>query len=438
MDILPNFAKEDERSAPLAWRMRPRDLGEFVGQRHILGPDKMLRRAIEADRISSVILFGPPGTGKTALAHVIAGRTKALFVPMNAVTSGVADIRRVTAAALKERGLSGRKTILFIDEIHRFNRAQQDALLPDVERGNIILIGASTQNPFFSIIPALSSRSGIFELRPLAEEDMRRLIDRALKDSERGLGGFNVRLDDEAREFIIARAEGDARRALNALEVGVLTTPPGADGVIRFDLAVSEESIQKKAVVYGEDEHYDTISAFIKSMRGSDPDAAVYWLAKILYAGEDPLFIARRIIIAASEDVGNADPAALPLSVAAMSAVEHIGMPEGRIPLAQAAIYVASAPKSNASYMAVEAAIKDVEEGVVNPVPEHLKDASYRGAGRLGRGAGYKYPHSFPGHWVEQEYLPAAKEYYAPTDLGYEAEIKKLLQSRKTRKPPRT
>jgi len=434
MDLFSELAKDDEGGSPLAWRMRPGDLDEFVGQEHIIGPGKMLRRAIEADRISSVILFGPPGSGKTALAHVIAGRTKALFEPINAVTSGVADIRRVTALADKERKHSGRKTILFVDEIHRFNRAQQDALLPDVERGNVILIGASTANPFFSIIPALSSRSQIFELRPLSAGDLGRLIDRALEDKGRGLGNTSVELSGEARDFIVSRSEGDARRALNALEVGVLTTRPGNDGVVRFDLAVAEESIQKKAVVYDEDEHYDTVSAFIKSMRGSDPDAAVYWLAKMIYAGEDPLFIARRIIIAASEDVGNADPGALSVAVAAMQALEHLGMPEGRIPLAQAVVYVASAPKSNASYMAVEAAIKDVEEGVVLPVPVHLKDASYKSAGRLGRGKGYKYPHSYPGHWVEQEYLPEKKEYFKPADEGYESVIKKMLDKRRDSK----
>jgi len=408
--------------------MRPRDLDEFVGQGHILGPGRTLRRAIEADRISSVIFYGPPGAGKTALAHVIAGRTKALFAAINAVTSGVADIRKVASGAREQRTATGRKTILFIDEIHRFNRAQQDALLPDVEKGDIIMVGASTANPFFSIIPALSSRSSIFEFLPLSPEDLSMLIDRAIADPERGLGGYKVDLSPAAREFVVSRAEGDARRALNAIEIGVLTTRPDEEGVVRFGIDVAEESIQKKAVVYEEDEHYDTISAFIKSMRGSDPDAAVYWMAKMIYAGEDPLFIARRIIIAASEDVGNADPGALTVAVAAMHALEHIGMPEGRIPLAQAAIYVASAPKSNASYKAVGAALRDVEGGVVLPVPDHLKDASYKGAKRLGRGKGYLYPHDYPGHWVRQEYLPEKREYYTPTEEGYEGEIKKRLE----------
>ena len=326
---------------------------------------------------------------------------------------------------------SGRRTILFIDEIHRFNRAQQDALLPDVERGTVILVGASTANPFFSIIPALSSRSGIFELKPLSEADIKALVGRALEDRERGLGGYRVRLSDEAMEVIASRAEGDARRALNALEIGVLTTAPGDDGVIDYTAGVAWDSIQKKALVYDEDDHYDTISAFIKSMRGSDPDAAVYWLAKMLYAGEDPLFIARRIVIAASEDVGNADPGALPVAVAAMQALEHIGMPEGRIPLAQAAVYVAAAPKSNASYRAIGGAMKDVEGGAVMAVPDHLRDASYKSAGRLGRGKGYKYPHDYPGHWVEQEYMPEKRTYYEPGEEGYEREIRGMLDRRR-------
>lgn len=433
MPDLFGLARKDAEDAPLAWRMRPRELDEFVGQEHILGPGKLLRRAIEADRISSLILYGPPGCGKTALAHVIAGRTNAIFEPINAVTSGVADIRRVTAAADKEVRTSGRKTILFIDEIHRFNKAQQDALLPDVEKGAIILIGASTANPFFSVIPALSSRSRIFELRPLDSETLRTLIARALKDAERGMGAYKVALDDEAVEFIVSSSAGDARRALNALEIGILTTPPSDDGTIRFTLGVAEESIQKKAVVYEEDEHYDTISAFIKSMRGSDPDAAVYWMAKMIYAGEDPLFVARRIIIAASEDVGNADPAALGVAVSALEALEHIGMPEGRIPLAQAAIYVACAPKSNASYIAVNEALRAIEDGAVMPVPEHLRDASYKGAGRLGHGKGYKYPHDYPGHWVEQEYLPVKKAFYRPADVGYEKEISSRLAGLKAK-----
>ncbi len=407
--------------------MRPRTLSEFAGQEHILGPGKLLRRAIEADRFTSLILYGPPGSGKTALAHLIAEQSQAHFIPLNAVTAGVADVRRVTQEAGEERARSGRRTIVFIDEIHRFTRVQQDALLPDVERGTITLIGASTQNPFFSIIPALSSRSQIFEFKPLENGDLSRIIERALSDRERGLGSRNVELTGEARDFIIARAGGDARRALNALELSVLSTAPGPDGRTFVDLAVAEESIQKKALVYDEDEHYDTISAFIKSMRGSDPDAALYWLAKMVASGEDPLFLARRIVIAASEDVGNADPRALVVATAAYQAVERIGMPEGAIPLAQAAIYVASAPKSNASYLGIKAAMKDIEQGQVMPVPDHLKDASYRGAARLGRGKGYKYPHDYPGHYVDQDYLPQKRVYYRPTEQGEERRIREHL-----------
>lgn len=407
--------------------MRPRDLSEFAGQEHILGPGKLLRRSIETDRFMSLVLYGPPGAGKTALAHLIAERSKAHFVSLNAVTAGVADIRRVAQEAAGERERSGKRTLLFIDEIHRFTRVQQDALLPDVERGNITLIGASTQNPFFAIIPALSSRSQIFEFKPLKDEDIRSILLRALADRERGFGALAVTLTDEAREFIIARSGGDARRALNALELGALSTQPGPDGVVLYDLHTAEESIQKKALVYDEDEHYDTISAFIKSMRGSDPDAALYWMAKMITAGEDPLFIARRIVIAASEDVGNADPRAIFVATAAYQAVERIGMPEGMIPLAQAATYVASAPKSNASYLGIKAAMKDIEEGAVMPVPDHLKDASYKGAARLGRGKGYKYPHDFSGHYVHQEYLPQKRVYYRPTEQGEEKRIKERL-----------
>jgi putative ATPase len=402
-------------------------LSEFSGQEHILGPGKLLRRAIETDRFMSLILYGPPGAGKTALAHLIAEQSRAHFISLNAVTAGVADVRRVTQEAAEEHGRSGRRTIVFIDEIHRFTRVQQDALLPDVERGTITLIGASTQNPFFAIIPALSSRSQIFEFKPLGDEDLRRIIERALSDAERGLGGRNVEVTGEARDFIIARAGGDARRALNALELSVLSTAPGPDGRTFVDLAVAEESIQKKALAYDEDEHYDTISAFIKSMRGSDPDAALYWMAKMFAAGEDALFIARRIVIAASEDVGNADPRALMIATAAYQAVERIGMPEGRIPLAQAAAYVASAPKSNAAYLGINAAMKDIEEHALLPVPDHLKDASYKGAARLGRGKGYRYPHDYPGHYVQQEYLPQKRVYYRPTEQGEEKRIKERL-----------
>jgi putative ATPase len=407
--------------------MRPRTLSEFIGQEHILGPGKLLRRAIESDRFISLILYGPPGTGKTALAHLLAEQSKGIFVSLNAVTAGVADVRRVTQEAGDERTRSGRRTVVFIDEIHRFTRVQQDALLPDVEKGTITLIGASTQNPFFSIIPALSSRSQIFEFKPLGPMELRTIVERALIDSERGFGGRNVELTPEARDFIIARSSGDARRALNALELGVLSTAPGSDGRVVVDLSVAEASIQRKALTYDEDEHYDTISAFIKSMRGSDPDASLYWMAKMISAGEDPLFIARRIVIAASEDVGNADPRALMIATAVYQAVERIGMPEGAIPLAQAVTYVASAPKSNASYLGMNAAMHDIEEGETVPVPDHLKDASYKGAKRLGRGKEYQYPHDFPGHYVEQVYLPLKRVYYRPTEQGEERRIKERL-----------
>jgi putative ATPase len=413
--------------SPLAWKMRPRDLTEFAGQEHILGPGKLLRRAIETDRFMSLILYGPPGTGKTALAHLIAERGRSHFVSLNAVTAGVADIRKVTQEAALERSQSSKRTILFIDEIHRFTRVQQDALLPDVERGNITLIGASTQNPFFAIIPALSSRSQIFEFKPLRNEDIKSIILRALRDRERGLGNLAITLAPEAVDLIVMRSNGDARRALNALELGVFSSMPAADGTILYDLHTAEESIQMKALVYDEDEHYDTISAFIKSMRGSDPDAALYWMAKMIYAGEDPLFIARRIVIAASEDVGNADPRAIMVATAAYQAVERIGMPEGRLPLAQAAAYVASAPKSNAAYLAIQEAMKDIEEGKLLPVPDHLRDSHYRGAVRLGRGKGYKYPHDYPGHFIAQEYLPQKREYYRPTEQGEEKRIKERL-----------
>jgi len=412
---------------PLAWRMRPRDLSEFVGQEHLLGPGKLLRRAIETDRFLSLILYGPPGSGKTALVHLIAERSRAHFVSLNAVTAGVADIRKVTQEAAEERGTTGKRTILFIDEIHRFTRVQQDALLPDVERGNITLIGASTSNPFFAIIPALSSRSQIFQFTPLNDENIKTVILRAVSDKERGLGNLRIQLMPDALDFIVARSNGDARRALNALELGALSTAANADGVIRYDLLTAEESIQKKALGYDDDEHYDTISAFIKSMRGSDPDAAFYWLAKMIYAGEDPLFIARRIVIAASEDVGNADPRAIMVATAAYEAVERIGMPEGSLILAQATAYVASAPKSNAAYLGIKEAMKDIEGGTLMPVPDHLKDAHYKGSERLGRGKGYKYPHDYPGHYVAQNYLPQKREYYRPTDQGEEKRIKERL-----------
>ncbi|MDH4162702.1 MAG: replication-associated recombination protein A [Nitrospirota bacterium] len=407
--------------------MRPRTLDEFVGQEHIVGPGKLLRRAIEADRFMSLILYGPPGAGKTALAHLIAEKSEAHFVSLNAVTAGIADIRKVVQEAADKQAEGGRRTILFVDEIHRFTRVQQDALLPDVEQGTVTLIGASTQNPFFAIIPALSSRSQIFEFKPLQVDHLQAILTRALNDVERGLGAVAVTVTEEARDLIIARSNGDARKALNALELGVLSTPPALDGRITYDLAVAEESIQQRALAYDEDEHYDTISAFIKSMRGSDPDATLYWMAKMLRAGEDPLFIARRIVIAASEDVGNADPRALFVAISAYQAVERIGMPEGGIPLGQAAIYVASAPKSNASYQGIKAALQDVDSGEILRVPDHLRDAHYQGAARLGRGKGYRYPHDYPGHYVQQDYLPRKRTYYQPTEQGEEKRIKDRL-----------
>ena len=417
---------------PLAVRMRPKTLEEFVGQEHLVGPGKLLRRAIEADRITSLLLYGPPGTGKTALAHIIAQRTKSHFEPLNATSAGVEELRKVIVRAKERTRVDGKRTILFIDEIHRFNKAQQDVLMPDVEQGNPILIGATTFNPFFAIVPALISRSLVCELKPLADVDVRTLLNRALTDPERGLGQLTLRTTKEALEHLSTVCDGDARRALNALEVAALTTPQDTNGTITLTLEAVEESIQKKAVVYdqADDAHYDTISAFIKSMRGSDPHASLYWLAKMLYAGEDPRFIARRILICASEDVGNADPQALVVATAAMQASEFVGLPECRIPLAQATVYVACAPKSNAAYLGIEKALKDVEQGRTLEVPQHLKDAHYKGAKTLGRGKGYQYAHDYPDHHVEQAYLPEGKSriYYEPTDLGFEKTIKAWLQ----------
>ena len=417
-------------SAPLAARMRPESLDEVVGQEHILGPGKLLRRAIEADRISSILLYGPPGVGKTSLAQVIALSTKSKFERLNGVESTVSDIRKVVANASLRLRTSGQRTILFIDEIHRFNKAQQDVLLPDVENGTIRLIGATTHNPFFYINSPLVSRSQIFQLEPISPEALCTLMRRALRDEERGLGKLPVDADEEALRHLAVTADGDARKCLNALELAVLTTPPDPEtGRIHITLAVAEESIQKKAVVYDGDgdQHYDTISAFIKSMRGGDPDATVYWLAKMLYAGEDIRFIARRIVICASEDVGMADPTALTVAVAAQQAVEFIGMPEARIPLAQAAIHVATAPKSNRAYMAINAAMADVEKGVTLAVPRHLRSTAYKGAARLGHGEGYKYAHDYEEGYVPQAYLPEGRIYYQPTDHGAERRVKERL-----------
>ena len=422
--------------------MRPRTLAEFVGQEHIVGPGKLLRRAIEADRITSLVLYGPPGTGKTALAHIIAQATRAHVEQVNATASGVAELREAIARAKARVQADGRRTILFVDELHRFNKAQQDVLMPDVEQGNPILIGATTFNPFFAIVPALLSRSLVCELKPLPAAQIRLLLERALGDAERGLGALAIRAEDAALDHLATVCDGDARRALNALEVAALTTPKGPDGAVALTLAVAEESIQKKAVVYDRDgdAHYDTISAFIKSMRGSDPHATLYWLAKMLYAGEDPRFIARRLVICAAEDVGNADPQALVVATAAMHASEFVGLPECRIPLAQASVYVACAPKSNAAYLGLERAMKDVEAGRTLEVPAHLQDASYQGAKQLGRGTGYQYAHDHPGHHVEQDYLPegSRREYYHPTDLGFEKTIKAWLKQLESKKAPKT
>ena len=418
------------QAAPLSVRMRPRALEEIVGQDHILGKGKLLPRAIAADRLTSLILYGPPGSGKTTIARCVSHITKAHFVSVNAVLSNVEELRSVIAASRNRRQTTGNKTLLFIDEIHRFNKAQQDVLLPDLEEGHLILIGATIFNPFFSLISPLLSRSMIFELQPLSQQEISAILKNALKDKERGLGNLKVQVDQEVFSFLAEVSDGDARRALNALEVGCLTTPPDKKGEIQFTLKIAEESIQKKHVDYDKDgdAHYDTASAFIKSMRGSDPDATLYWLAKMLYAGEDPRFIARRICICAAEDVGNADPQALVLANAALQVSEFVGLPEARIPLAQAAVYIACAPKSNAAYMGIERALKDVKDKRVKSVPKHLKDDSYSGAKKLGRGQEYKYAHDFKEHFVEQEYMPGTDIYYEPTELGYEKKIKERLE----------
>lgn len=421
-----------EKESPLASRMRPVTLDEVVGQKHIIGKDKLLYRAIKADKLSSLIFYGPPGTGKTTLAKVIAHTTSAEFKQINATVAGKKDMEEVVKEAKDLQGMYGKKTILFIDEIHRFNKGQQDYLLPFVEDGTLILIGATTENPYFEVNGALISRSSIFELRPLEKADIKELLLRAVNDTEKGLGSFHAVIEDDALEFLADVSGGDARNALNAIELGVLTTDRSEDGQIHITLDVASECIQKRVVNYDKkgDNHYDIISAFIKSMRGSDPDAAVFYLAKMLYAGEDVKFIARRIMICASEDVGNADPMALTVAVAAAQAVERIGMPESQIILSQAVTYVASAPKSNSAVNAIFAA-NDAVWNNKTTVPTHLQDAHYKGAQKLGHGIGYKYAHDYPNHYVDQQYLPDEikdARFYEPGDLGYEKQIKERLQ----------
>jgi putative ATPase len=423
-------ALEISKNQPLAALMRPRNLDEFAGQTHILAPGQLLRRAIEADRIQSLIFYGPPGTGKTSLAQIIARQTKSKFERLSGVESNVADMRRVLSAAANRLENTGQPTILFIDEIHRFNKAQQDVLLPDVESGVVRLIGATTHNPFFFVNSPLVSRSQIFELRPLTQDELFSLLQRAVADNERGLGYLKIQAEENALRHLAKISDGDARKALNALEIAALTTSPQKGGVVKITLEAAEQSIQKKAVVYDGDgdAHYDTISAFIKSMRGSDPDAALYWLAKMIHAGEDPRFIARRIVICAAEDVGLADPMALVLANAALSASEFVGWPEARIPLAEATVYIATANKSNSAYLAIDAALEDVKSGRTLPVPEHLRDTHYKGAERLGHGKGYEYAHDHPEHFVAQDYLGVDKIYYEPTDQGVEKKIKERVE----------
>lgn len=434
MDLF-DYMRENtmEKESPLASRLRPRTLDEVVGQQHIVGKDKLLYRAIQADKLGSIIFYGPPGTGKTTLAKVIAGTTSADFKQINATVAGKKDMEEVVKAAKDNAGMYGRKTILFVDEIHRFNKGQQDYLLPFVEDGTLILIGATTENPYFEVNGALLSRSRVFELKPLEKDDIKSLIHRAVYDRERGMGSYDAQIDEDAADFLADTSNGDARAALNAVELGVLTTSRGSDGNIHIDLAVAQECIQKRVVRYDKDgdNHYDTISAFIKSMRGSDPDAAVYYLARMLYAGEDIKFIARRIMISASEDVGNADPQALVVAVNAAQAAERIGLPEAQIILSQAVTYVATAPKSNAACNAVFKAMDAVRNQRTMPVPVHLQDRHYKGAEKLGHGAGYKFAHDYPNHYVEQQYLPDGMEgtvFYDITENGYEKHIKEYMK----------
>lgn len=422
-----------EKESPLASRLRPKTLDQVVGQEHIIGKDKLLYRAIKADKIRSVIFYGPPGTGKTTLAKVIAGTTSAEFTQLNATVAGKKDMEAVVEKAKENMAMNGRKTILFVDEIHRFNKGQQDYLLPFVEDGTVILIGATTENPYFEVNTALISRSIIFELHPLNTENIKELIYRAVNDKENGMGIYHAAIDEQAVEFLAEIANGDARTALNAVELGVLTTDPSEDGVIHITLDVAEQCIQKRALRYDKtgDNHYDTISAFIKSMRGSDPDAAVYYLAKMIYAGENVDFIARRIMICAAEDVGMANPQALVVAASAATAVHQIGMPEARIILSEAAIYVATSPKSNSAINAIDAAMNTVQNTATAQVPTHLMDSHYKGSSKLGHGIGYQYAHNYPNHYVEQQYLPDGledKKFYEPGDLGYETEVKEYFK----------
>ncbi len=434
MDLFEyNLQRRGTQDAPLAARMRPTTLEEFVGQEQIVGKDKLLYRAIKGDRLGSLIFYGPPGTGKTTLAKIIANTTKSEFVQINATTAGIKDIKDTVTAAKERLGMFGKKTILFIDEIHRFNKTQQDTLLPHVEDGTLVLIGATTENPYFEVNRALVSRSVIFSLEPLRQKDIASLLRRALADEEKGLGSYHAKMDDDALDFLSNTANGDARAALNALELAVLTTDPDDHGIIHITLSVAEDCIQKRALQYdkGGDNHYDTISAFIKSMRGSDPDAALYYLAKMIYAGEDPKFIARRVVICAAEDVGNADPHALQVAVSAMEAVNFIGMPEGRIPLAQAVTYVSCAPKSNAAYLGIDKALADVRRIQIKGVPPHLRDGHYSGSHDLGNAIGYKYAHDYPNHYVEQQYLPdelVGTVYYDMSNNGVERRMKEHMK----------
>ena len=422
-----------EREAPLAARMRPRSFDEFVGQGHVVGPGRVLRRAIEADQIPSLLLWGPPGSGKTTLANLIAGLTSSHFEPVSAVTAGVADLRRVAEAARERRAMHGQRTILFVDEIHRFNKAQQDVILPHVENGTVVFIGATTENPSFEVIAPLLSRSRVFALRQLEDDQLRLIAERALGDADRGLGALRAELAPEAMGHLVAMANGDARVALNGLELAVSATEPDADEVRRVSLATLEEAFQQRSLLYDKagDQHYDTISAFIKSVRGSDPDAGVYWLTRMLEAGEDPMFIARRIVILAAEDVGMADPMALPIAVAAQQAVHFVGLPEGAIPLAEATVYLATAPKSNSAYVALNRAREDVNTNRNDPVPEHLRNPVTRLMREMGYGRGYRYSHDAPGHFAAMENLPPrlqGRRYYEPSDQGYEKEVAERIR----------